>query len=58
MSAKNYYEQPQIPPPSSVTVETDFGRRGVLYQPDGKALVRPVGFVPAKRKGDRQEQTP
>lgn len=32
-----------IPPPNPMA---DFERRAVLYQADGKALVRAAGFVP------------
>src|SRR3990167_4901942 len=33
----------EIPPPSNHTV--DFERKAVLYAPDGRALVRPPGFI-------------
>jgi hypothetical protein len=35
---------PQIPPPSVFTV--DHEHRPVLFQADGKALIRAAGFVP------------
>ena len=35
-------ETPIVPPPSSVTVDMD--RKPVLYLPDGRAVVRRIGF--------------
>lgn len=35
-----------IPPPSTHAV--DFERKPILYQADGTALVRPVGFASSK----------
>lgn len=35
-------DPPVVPPPATVVVELD--RKPVLYLPDGKVLVRRVGF--------------
>lgn len=35
-------DAPIVPPPATVVVEHE--RKPVLYTPDGKALVRKVGF--------------
>jgi hypothetical protein len=32
-----------VPPPTSITIDSD--RKPVLYLPDGKALVRVIGFA-------------
>lgn len=40
--AENDYEPPVIPPPSSMAV--DLERKPVLHLPDGRVLVRKIGF--------------
>ena len=40
--AEYYDDRPVVPPPASVQV--DHERKPVLYLPDGKVLVRKVGF--------------
>jgi hypothetical protein len=41
-----------VPPPDSFTVDHDY--KPVLYQADGKALVRAAGFAPRKGRDPKR----
>ena len=45
-------DYPVVPPPSSMQVMAE--GKVVLYNPDGKALVRKIGYI----MGDRKEPRP